>query len=175
MSDYLVIKDLNKSYKINNRMTPVLQNIDISIKAGEFISIVGHSGCGKSTLLKIIAGLVEMDSGAIELDGKIMKGPDIEVGMIFQEHRLFPWLTVKENIGIGLNNISKKEKERITAEHIELVMLTGFENLYPHQISGGMAQKAAIARSLINNPKLLLLDEPFGALDALTRLNIMLL
>ena len=172
MSNNLIIKNLNKSFEVNKIEVNVLNNVNIEIQSGEFICIVGHSGCGKSTLLKIIAGLLECNSGSVKLDGKIIREPDIDVGMIFQEHRLFPWLSIKENVALGLDNISKDKRNRIVSEYLALVNLTGFETAYPHQLSGGMAQRAAIARSLVNNPKVLLLDEPFGALDALTRIQM---
>lgn len=168
----LSIVDLGKNFIVDNNSVEVLKNIDLDIKEGEFISIVGSSGCGKSTLLKIIAGLIDISSGAAFLDGKEIGKPSIERGMVFQEHRLLPWLTIKENVAFGLRNITKDEKEKLIKEHIELVGLKGFENAYPHQLSGGMAQRAAIARALVNRPEVLLLDEPFGALDALTRIQM---
>lgn len=172
MSRNLIIKNLSKSFEVNKIEVPVLKQVNLEIQSGEFICIVGHSGCGKSTLLKIIAGLVNGDSGSVELDGKVRQEPDIDVGLIFQEHRLFPWLTIKENVALGLVTISGDKKKRIVSKTLELVNLTGFETAYPHQLSGGMAQRASIARSLVNNPKVLLLDEPFGALDALTRIQM---
>lgn len=172
VSNNLIIKNLHKTFAVNKAKVNVLDNINIEIQPGEFICIVGQSGCGKSTLLKIIAGLVECDSGTLQLAGKVIHGPDINVGMIFQEHRLFPWLTVKENVALGLDSTPRDERNRIVSEYLELVHLTGFETAYPHQLSGGMAQRASIARSLVNNPKVLLLDEPFGALDALTRIQM---
>lgn len=168
----LVIKDLNKSFIVNKEKVNILNNINLDIKRGEFICIVGHSGCGKSTLLKIIAGLLQSDTGYVKLDGKIIKEPDIDRGMVFQEHRLFPWLTIKDNVSLGLSKLSNKEIETITLEHLELVQLKEFKDAYPHQLSGGMSQRAAIARGLVNSPKILLLDEPFGALDALTRIQM---
>ena len=168
----LVIKDLFKSFEVNKEKVEILKDINLLVNKGEFITIVGHSGCGKSTLLKIIAGLLDYDSGQVELNEKIIKEPDIDRGMVFQEHRLFPWLTIKDNVALGLGNINPKERNKIVLEHLDLVSLNGFENAYPHQLSGGMSQRAAIARALVNNPKVLLLDEPFGALDALTRIQM---
>lgn len=168
----LNIKDLYKSFTVNNEEVNVLENINLDIKEGEFISIVGHSGCGKSTLLKIIAGLVDFNVGLVTLGEKELKEPGTERGMVFQEHRLLPWLSVKDNVSFGLYNLSKSEKQKLVEEHIELVGLKGFENAYPHQLSGGMAQRAAIARALAHRPQILLLDEPFGALDALTRIQM---
>ena len=172
MSHSLIIKNLDKRFVVNKTEVDVLNNVNIEIQSGEFICIVGHSGCGKSTLLKIIAGLLDCNSGSVELDGKVIKEPDIDVGMIFQEHRLFPWLTIKENVALGLEKISRDKRNVIVSEYLDLVKLTGFETAYPHQLSGGMAQRASIARSLVNNPKVLLLDEPFGALDALTKIQM---
>jgi len=149
----------------------VLQDIDLHIPAGRFVSIVGASGCGKSTLLRLVLGLDATDEGNILLDGAPIHGTGPERGIVFQDHRLFPWLTVEQNIAVGLRNapISPADKRARVAEHIALVGLQGFEASFPHQISGGMAQRVAIARGLVNRPRVLLLDEPFGALDALTR------
>lgn len=170
----LSIRNLYKSYFVDKEEVQILNNINLDIKEGEFITIVGHSGCGKSTLLKIIAGLVDYESGEAILNGKLIKNPDTDRGMVFQEHRLFPWLTIKDNVEIALSNQkqSDKEKDALIQEHLELVKLEGFENAYPRQLSGGMSQRAAIARALVNKPRVLLLDEPFGALDALTRIQM---
>ncbi|MDR3346328.1 MAG: ABC transporter ATP-binding protein, partial [Campylobacteraceae bacterium] len=140
----------------------------------EFVSIVGPSGCGKSTLLRLIVGLDGDYEGEILLQNKRVEGTSLSRGIVFQDHRLLPWLTLKENVSIALLNaqISAKEKERLTREHISLVGLEGFEKAYPHQLSGGMAQRAAIARALVNQPAILLLDEPLGALDAITRMRL---
>lgn len=172
MKENLIISGVNKSFYVDKENVEILKDINLEIKQGEFVSIVGHSGCGKSTLLKIIAGLLEYDSGKVKLGENLIKEPDIDRGMVFQEHRLFPWLTIKNNVSLGLQNTSKEEKDKVVLEHLELVQLNGFENAYPHQLSGGMSQRAAIARALVNNPKILLLDEPFGALDALTRIQM---
>lgn len=149
----------------------VLTGVDLAIPAGQFVSIVGASGCGKSTLLRLILGLDDSYEGAITLGGQPVHGTSPERGIVFQDHRLFPWLNVAQNIGVGLRNanLPASEKRDRVAEHIALVGLEGFEQSYPHQISGGMAQRVAIARGLVNRPRVLLLDEPFGALDALTR------
>ena len=168
----LAINHLNKNFNVDGKSVNILNDINLNINEGEFVAIVGHSGCGKSTLLKIIAGLLDYDDGNVTLDNKKITKPDIDRGMVFQEHRLFPWLTIKENLAIGLDNLDKKKKEEIISEHLKLVKLDGFENVYPHQLSGGMSQRAAIARALVNAPKVLLLDEPFGALDALTKIML---
>ncbi|MBD1550582.1 ABC transporter ATP-binding protein [Pseudomonas typographi] len=170
----LSIRGLNKHYPIDGRRLPVLQHIDLQVQPGEFIAIVGASGCGKSTLLRLIAGLETDYEGQMQLDGKPIRGPSLDRGMVFQDHRLFPWKTVFDNIALALKH-SRLDKAHVAArvnEHIALVGLQGFEHAYPHQLSGGMAQRAAIARALITQPKLLLLDEPFGALDALTRVRM---
>jgi sulfonate transport system ATP-binding protein len=168
----LSIDGLSKAFYVNNSVVPVLDNINLDIATGEFISIVGHSGCGKSTLLKIIAGLVPYNTGSVSMGKEKITEPGVKVGMIFQDHRLMPWMTVKENIAFGLYGLSKSEQRDLIKEHIELVGLKGFEKAYPHQLSGGMAQRAAIARALVHRPQVLLLDEPFGALDALTRIQM---
>lgn len=168
----LKIEGLYKAFEVDKEEIPILNNINLEIKKGEFITIVGHSGCGKSTLLKIIAGLVDYKTGTVEYDGKAIKEPGTDRGMVFQEHRLLPWLNIKENVGFGLYNLPKSEREALVQKHIELVKLNGFETVYPSQLSGGMAQRAAIARGLSSNPDVLLLDEPFGALDALTRIQM---
>jgi NitT/TauT family transport system ATP-binding protein/sulfonate transport system ATP-binding protein len=168
----LEIKGLNKQYQVRGESLSVLENISLSIKPGEFVSIVGSSGCGKSTLLKLIIGLEDSYQGELLLDGNRIVGTSLERGIVFQEHRLFPWLTVEQNISIGLLNntkLSKEEKLKSIQEHIELVGLKNFSGAYPYQLSGGMSQRVAIARALVNRPEVLLLDEPFGALDAFTR------
>lgn len=152
----------------------VLDNVHLDIAPGEFISIVGASGCGKSTLLRLILGLDEEYDGRILLDGKPIQGTGLERGIVFQDHRLFPWLNVEQNVAVGLKNspLSVAQKRDTVREHIELVGLQDFIDAYPHQISGGMAQRVAIARGLVNRPRVLLLDEPLGALDALTRARL---
>jgi sulfonate transport system ATP-binding protein len=166
----LEIKNLRKTFHVGGKAVPVLDGINLRIVKGEFVSVVGHSGCGKSTILKIVAGLVEYSEGLVHLDGKPITGPGLERGMIFQDHRLLPWLTVYENIALGLYKHQGKNLAEAVAFYIKLVSLTGFESAYPHQLSGGMAQRAAIARALAHHPEILLLDEPFGSLDALTRI-----
>ncbi|CAH2916703.1 MAG: ABC transporter, ATP-binding protein (cluster 1, maltose/g3p/polyamine/iron); ABC transporter, ATP-binding protein (cluster 10, nitrate/sulfonate/bicarbonate) [uncultured Paraburkholderia sp.] len=148
---------------------PVLDDISLRIRAGEFVSVLGASGCGKSTLLRLIAGLDTDYTGEIRVAGDRVRDTSLQRGIVFQDHRLFPWLTAAQNVLAALRNapLSLYEKRRAVAEHIALVGLEGFENAYPHQLSGGMAQRVAIARVLVNRPRVLLLDEPFGALDAL--------
>ncbi|ATE62449.1 sulfonate ABC transporter ATP-binding protein [Thauera sinica] len=170
----LQIRGLSKSYRIGGQAVKVLDGIDIDIAPGRFVSIVGPSGCGKSTLLRLVVGLDDGYAGDIVLDGRRITSTSLDRGIVFQDHRLFPWLTVEENIGLALAalDLPPDEKARRVAEHIALVNLTGFARVYPHQLSGGMAQRAAIARALVNEPKILLLDEPLGALDALTRVRL---
>jgi len=150
---------------------PVLDGVSLRIRAGEFVSVLGASGCGKSTLLRLIAGLDTDHSGEIRVAGERVRDTSLQRGIVFQDHRLFPWLTAAQNVLAALRNapLSLAEKRRAVAEHIALVGLEGFENAYPHELSGGMAQRVAIARGLVNRPRVLLLDEPFGALDAQTR------
>jgi sulfonate transport system ATP-binding protein len=149
----------------------VLHDITFSCARGEFVCILGASGCGKSTLLRLISGIDTEYQGDILVHGNRVTGPGAERAMVFQDHRLFPWLTVAQNVALALDNtgLPKAEKASRVRDMIELVRLSGYENAHPHQLSGGMAQRAAIARALVSDPELLLLDEPLGALDSLTR------
>lgn len=167
----LTIRDVSKSYVVDEQPLSVLHNIALDVQPGEFVSIVGASGCGKSTLLRLVVGLDADYDGDILLNGRRIEGPGRERGIVFQEHRLFPWLTVEDNIALGLDGSDEPQHvldERVR-DNIALVGLAGFEKAYPHQLSGGMAQRAAIARSLVTQPAILLLDEPLGALDSITR------
>ena len=166
------VEHLNKQFLVDKRPVEVLRDINLEIKEGEFITIVGHSGCGKSTLLRIICGLTDYEDGIVERNDHKVDGPGPQCGMVFQNHRLLPWLKIKDNVAFALDQVPQKEKDEIVQQHIEMVGLAGFENSYPAQLSGGMSQRAAIARGLVNNPRILLLDEPFGALDALTRIQM---
>jgi ABC-type nitrate/sulfonate/bicarbonate transport system ATPase subunit len=170
----LVIRDLNKSFTIDGKPLPVLQDINLVAAPGQFITIVGASGCGKSTLLRLIAGLDRGFEGEILFGGRPVSGPSLDRGLVFQDHRLFPWLTIEQNIAAAFSSrpIDTATKQLLVKDHIALVGLKGFEKAYPHQVSGGMAQRAAIARALVNEPDILLLDEPLGAVDALTRLYL---
>jgi len=172
-NEYVInVEHLDKYFTVDKQPVQALDDISLHIKKGEFITIVGHSGCGKSTLLKIICGLVDYEDGIVERNGHKVAGPGPKCGMVFQDHRLLPWLKIKDNVGFGLGNLSKEEREQNVQKHLKLAGLSGFENSYPSQLSGGMSQRAAIARGLANNPAILLLDEPFGALDALTKIQM---
>ncbi|MEI7812685.1 MAG: ABC transporter ATP-binding protein [Ignavibacteria bacterium] len=166
----LKITDLTKIFNDAEQTVVALKDVNLNVNKGEFISIVGTSGCGKTTLLRIIAGLEKEFQGEAVLDGKAIRTTGIDRGVIFQEHRLLPWLTIEDNVGFGLYKKKRTEKKEIVQKHIDLVGLNSFEKAYPFQLSGGMAQRAAIARALVNQPEVLLLDEPLGALDALTRM-----
>jgi nitrate/nitrite transport system ATP-binding protein len=172
--EFLEITHLYKSYrKPDGGEFVVLDNVNLRIKENEFISVIGHSGCGKSTLLKIVAGLETLTSGSVRLDGKEIRKPGAERMMIFQHYSLLPWLTVRENVRLAvdevLKNANRAEKISIVNEHLAMVNLTAAADKYPDEISGGMKQRVGIARALATRPKMLLMDEPFGALDALTR------
>jgi ABC-type nitrate/sulfonate/bicarbonate transport system ATPase subunit len=166
----LEINRLTKVFNEDRLSVTALENVDLRVHKGQFVSIVGTSGCGKTTLLRIMAGLEDDFDGDIELEGNPIKGPGVDKGMVFQEHRLLPWLTVEENVGFGLINHPVTERRELIDRYVKLVGLGKFAQAYPGQLSGGMAQRAAIARSLVNKPKILLLDEPLGALDAMTRM-----
>ena len=170
----LEVRNLSKLYTADGKTTEALKEINLDIKENEFICFIGPSGCGKTTLLRIIAGLDEPSSGGIYLNGELIKGPGPERGMVFQEYSLFPWRTVLDNVAFGpeLQGVSKDERYERARQYIKMVDLERFEARYPHELSGGMKQRVAIARALVNDPKALLMDEPFGALDAQTR-NIM--
>jgi ABC-type nitrate/sulfonate/bicarbonate transport system ATPase subunit len=167
----LHIHNVSKTYRADGQEVLAIDEIDLKIKNKEFATILGPSGCGKSTLLRIVAGLIKPSKGIVRLDGNVITGPGQDRGMVFQSYTLFPWLSVKENIQFGLeiSGMPKAEQEQIAQEFVEKVGLKGFEKTYPKGLSGGMKQRVAIARALANNPAILLLDEPFGALDAQTR------
>ncbi|GBF77805.1 sulfonate ABC transporter ATP-binding protein [Paenibacillus sp. 598K] len=169
--DWLRVQGLNRVFPAPSGDIVALRNIDLRVGEGQLVTIIGPSGCGKSTLLKIIAGLDTGYEGQVLLNGAPIAGPSIEKGVIFQEPRLFPWLTVEKNIAANLP-LRRPEVRKRVDELIELVRLQGFERAYPRELSGGMAQRVAIARALLRNPAVLLLDEPFGALDAFTRAHM---
>ncbi len=169
----LEIKNVNRTYKDEDSTVEALTNVNLTINKGEFVSIIGSSGCGKTTLLRLIAGFDKPQTGELLLNGKKITEPSPERGYVLQQGSLFPWLTVEQNIGVGLKarHVFKDKKDKVP-EFVSLIGLQGFEKSFPHQISGGMAQRVAIARALINDPELLLLDEPMGALDSFTRADI---
>lgn len=171
MNHKLEIRDVTKTFKTEEGELKALDRFNVGVKPSEFLCIIGPSGCGKSTLLRLIAGLDEPSSGKIILDGKELKGPSPDRGMVFQEYSLFPWRTVLKNVtfGLELQKMAKQERYRIAKEYIELVGLKGFENSYPYELSGGMKQRVAIARAIAPEPSILLMDEPFGSVDAQTR------
>lgn len=173
-AEFLAIENLTKSYRNpDGSEFVVLDNINLTIQENEFVSLIGHSGCGKSTLLKMVAGLEHPTSGLVTLEGKAIRKPGAERMMVFQHYSLLPWLTVRENIRLAVDEVldraSHAEKSQIVNEHLAMVNLTAAANKYPDEISGGMKQRVGIARALAIRPKMLLMDEPFGALDALTR------
>jgi len=167
----LELKNISKTYKRNSKKLLVLDNINLNVKKSEFVCILGPSGCGKTTLLRIIMGLEQFSSGSINLDGKNIEEVESRLGMVFQEFSLFPWRTIFENVTFGLEmkGVKKQEQTKIAEKYLELVDLSDFKDHYPSELSGGMKQRVAVARALAVNPELLLMDEPFGALDAQTR------
>jgi sulfonate transport system ATP-binding protein len=175
--DILTLQHVNKDFDINGEKLHVLDDIDFQVREGEFICIVGFSGCGKSTMLRMIGGLETIEDGQILMHDEAINGPSLSRGMIFQESRLFPWMKVEENVAFGLTDaerkrLGKKEVNKRVKELLKLVELEDFADASISQLSGGMQQRVSIARSLIQKPELLLLDEPFGALDAITRINM---
>jgi NitT/TauT family transport system ATP-binding protein/sulfonate transport system ATP-binding protein len=169
----LVVETVSKAFPGVRRGPPTraLEPIDLAVADNDFISILGPSGCGKSTLLRIVAGLEAPSTGRVLVDGRAVASPGPDRGMVFQSYTLFPWLTVRENICFGLREkgVAQAEQDRIAARFLDRVGLRGFEDHYPKMLSGGMQQRTALARALANDPKILLLDEPFGALDHQTR------
>ena len=172
----LEVRKLGKRYASAQGAVEALRDIGFSVHRREFVCVIGPSGCGKSTLARILAGLEQPSSGEVLLDGKPVDGPGPDRGMVFQGYSLFPWLTVKKNVMFGpeMNRRGKGEAERDALLWLDLVGLGRFANAYPHELSGGMRQRVAIARALINQPRILLMDEPFGALDAQTRAKMQL-
>ncbi|XHR29229.1 MAG: ABC transporter ATP-binding protein [Chthoniobacteraceae bacterium] len=168
----LEIRNVNKSFWIDSKEVRILKDISLKVAPGEFVSLVGMSGCGKTTLLRLIVGLDEEYEGGIFLGGEKIKGPSRKRGIVFQEPRLFPWLSVERNVSLALDDHQRKHANGTVQKHLELVGLKGFERVSPKQLSGGMAQRAAFARALVAAPDVLLLDEPLGALDALTRIHM---
>ena len=168
---FLAINGVTKRFPVGDEEIEALGRIDLTVGKGQFVCLIGASGCGKSTMLRIIAGFEEPTTGGISVQGRSITGPGRDRGMVFQDYALFPWMTVRENIGFGprQRNLAKKEIKAIADEYINLVGLERFADRFPSQLSGGMKQRVAIARVLANEANILLMDEPFGALDALTR------
>ncbi len=172
---YLAIEGIGKTFHSKQGAFVALAGIDLALRKGEFVALIGHSGCGKSTLLNLVAGLLRPSEGTILLAGKHIDGPGPDRGVVFQNHSLLPWLTSFENVHLAVERVfdeSKAALQKRTAEALELVGLSHAQHKYPHEISGGMKQRVGIARALAIEPKVLLLDEPFGALDALTRATL---
>jgi nitrate/nitrite transport system ATP-binding protein len=165
---FLSLEGLNVSFG----SSPILAGIDLTMRKAEFVTLIGHSGCGKSTLLNLVAGLLKPTSGTVLLSGKHVDGPGPDRGVVFQNHSLLPWLTCYGNVHLAVERVFRNDLKRRTHAALELVGLSHAEHKYPHQISGGMKQRVGIARALAIEPKVLLLDEPFGALDALTRATL---
>jgi ABC-type nitrate/sulfonate/bicarbonate transport system ATPase subunit len=161
-------KNISKSFGT----TRVLENIDLAVDEGEFVCILGPSGCGKSTLLNIVGGFVRQSEGEVTIDGEAVVGPDPRRIFVFQERGVFPWLTVEQNIGFGLFRLTDAERRERIVHYVQLVGLVGFEQAYPRELSGGMKQRLEVARALAVDPDVLYLDEPFGALDSITRLQM---
>ena len=168
----LTIEKLSKSYETASDTVEAMQDVSLEVGEGEFVSIVGPSGCGKSTLMEIVGGLIEPSAGEVTVAGNPVRGTDPSIGIVFQQESAFPWRTVTENarFGLEMTGVDKDEAGRRAQEMLELVGLAGFEDRYPSELSGGMRQRVAIARTLVMNPKIILMDEPFGALDEQTRL-----
>jgi len=169
--DILTIRGVTKRFSVGDGELEALATVDLSIPTGEFVCMIGASGCGKSTLLRIIAGFEEPTTGNVAMYGKAITGPGSDRGMVFQDYALFPWMTVRENISLGprQRQLPREEIARTANEFVRMVGLERFAERYPNQLSGGMKQRVAIARVLANDASILLMDEPFGALDALTR------
>jgi len=166
----LQVEHLHTVFTRDGKSTPVLEDISLEVGEGEFVCLLGPSGCGKSTLLSTMAGFLSPTSGEVKIDGEVVSGPDPRRIFVFQERGVFPWLTVEGNIAFGLFHLTRPEREQRVAHYIKMVGLEGFEKAYPPALSGGMKQRLEVARALAVNPDMLFLDEPFGALDSITRL-----
>jgi ABC-type nitrate/sulfonate/bicarbonate transport system ATPase subunit len=164
------IRGLSKTFRTDGNEVRVLVDVNLDVAEGEFVCVLGPSGCGKSTLLNVVGGFIPPTAGSVRIDGEEVSGPDPRRIFVFQERGAFPWLTVEGNIGFGLSRLPSAERERRIAHYVRLVGLEGFEKSYPHELSGGMKQRVEVARALAVDPDVLYLDEPFGALDSITRL-----
>jgi nitrate/nitrite transport system ATP-binding protein len=177
MTPYLKIDHVDKSFNRGSRETEVLKDVTLGVDQGEFVSIIGHSGCGKSTLLNIVAGLIPVTRGAVLLQNQEVNDPGPDRAVVFQNHSLLPWLTVYDNVRLAVDKVfagkrSRAERDQWTMHNLELVQMAHAKDKRPAEISGGMKQRVGLARALAMEPKVLLLDEPFGALDALTRAHL---
>jgi len=166
----LSVENVSMTFRRDGKSMPVFENINLEVADGEFVCLLGPSGCGKTTLLNVMAGFLSPTSGSIQVDGEVVSGPDPRRIYVFQERGVFPWLTVEGNIGFGLFKLPPTEREMRIAHYVRMVGLQGFEKVYPQELSGGMKQRVEVARALAVNPDMLFLDEPFGALDSITRL-----
>ena len=174
MESMISLEGVSKNYDTNRGSLVSLVTVDLHVDEGEFIALVGPSGCGKSTMLNIMAGLLEPTTGSVSVNGKPVTGPGPDRGVIFQQYALFPWLTAQKNVefGLALQKTSKKRRAEVAMHYLEIVGLADFAKALPKELSGGMKQRCAIARAYAVNPSILLMDEPFGALDALTRVQM---
>lgn len=169
--EFIVVDNVSRTFSGESTITAI-QDVSFSMEKGEFLCIVGQSGCGKSTLLRIMAGIDPIHEGTVTINGKVVEKPDKTRGIVFQESRLLDWMNVKNNVGFALQDIPKAEKEQLIDEYVSLVGLGDFKKSYPRELSGGMAQRVSIARALVNRPEVLFMDEPFGALDYMTKINM---
>lgn len=176
MRPILELAGVTKNFGRAHELTTVLRDVNLSVREGDFVSIIGYSGSGKSTLINLIAGLLKPSTGSAMMDGKTIEGPGPERGIVFQNYSLLPWLTVSENVGLAVDQIfpekSAQERKEHTARYVDMVKLTPASHKYPKELSGGMRQRVSVARTLAANPRILLLDEPLSALDALTRATL---
>jgi ABC-type nitrate/sulfonate/bicarbonate transport system ATPase subunit len=172
MAPKIDVQGVSKVFRTRGGPVPVLDDISFSVADGEFVAVIGPSGCGKSTLLGVLAGFEQADAGTVRVDGEPVREPRRTAIFIFQQPSLFPWLDLRANLLFGLNGETREARERLAAHYIALVGLEGFERAFPHQLSGGMLQRAELARALMVKPEILYMDEPFGSLDALTRLRM---
>jgi len=168
----LSARGLSMTFVTDGKQTHVLDDVSLEVEEGELVCLLGPSGCGKSTLLNMVAGFLTPSAGEVLIDGQRVRGPDPRRIFVFQERGVFPWLTVEGNIGFGLRELPEAERRKTVAHYVQLVGLQGFERAYPSELSGGMKQRVEVARALAVNPDMLYLDEPFGALDSITRIQM---
>lgn len=169
--NFIAVENVSRVFTGENTVTAI-QDVSFSMDKGEFLCIVGQSGCGKSTLLRIMAGIDPAHEGIVSINGEVVKKPDKTRGVVFQEARLLDWMNVCNNVGFPLQGLNKEEKKELVDEYVTLVGLNDFKKSYPRELSGGMAQRVSIARALVNKPEVLFMDEPFGALDYMTKINM---